>query len=202
MLPISKRKSISREGVFLDVMSCSIDDSTRLAQDGSCYDRGMKSILVAYDKNRGIGAHNDLLWQRNLPADLAHFKELTTGNAIIVGRKTYESIGRPLPNRQNIIISREPLVVEGATVVHGLDEAYAAVEPGREPFVIGGGQIYALALPTVDRIYATEVDASFSQADVFFPAIAPNEWQEGIREHHSSDERNRYSYDFVTFDRV
>ncbi|HEY5695809.1 MAG TPA: dihydrofolate reductase, partial [Candidatus Saccharimonadales bacterium] len=115
----------------------------------------MKNIIVAYDKNYGIGAKNDLLWQRDLPADLQRFKELTTGNAIIMGRKTYESIGRPLPNRQNIVISREPLVIEGVTVAHTLNEAYAAVDEQKETFIIGGGQVYQLAINDADRIYAT-----------------------------------------------
>lgn len=161
----------------------------------------MKSILVAYDKNFGIGADNDLLWQRDLPADLKRFKELTTGNAIIMGRKTYDAIGRVLPNRQNIVISREVAQIEGVTVVSSLEDAYAAVEPGKEPFVIGGGQIYRLALDTVDRIYATEVDATFPQADVFFPVFAKTEWTETAREHHDADERNKYAFDFVTYDR-
>ncbi len=167
-----------------------------------CYHKNMKNIVVAYDKNRGIGAHNDLLWQRDLPADLAHFKDLTTGSAIIMGHKTYESIGRPLPNRQNIVLSREPLDIPGIIVVSNLDDAYAAVDPGKEIFVIGGGQIYALALPTIDRVYATEVDASFAQADVFFPQLATSEWRQVIREHHEHDAKNAYSFDFVTYDRI
>lgn len=162
----------------------------------------MKSIVVAYDKNYGIGAHNDLLWQRNLPADLRHFKEITTGHAIIMGRKTYDSIGMALPNRQSIVLSREDEAIEGVDVVHSLDEAYEIVEPGREPFVIGGGQVFALAFDTIDRVYATEVDAAFDQADVFFPAIDPAVWKETAREHHDADGRNLYAYDFVVYDRI
>jgi dihydrofolate reductase len=161
----------------------------------------MKTLLVAYDKNYGIGAHNDLLWQRDLPADLQRFKELTTGNAILMGRKTYESIGRPLPNRQNIVISRTPDQIEGVTVVGSLEDAYNVVEPGKEVFIIGGGQIYALAIRDADRIFATEVDAAFAHADVFFPAIDKTEWQETDRTHHQTDERNLYNYDFVTYER-
>lgn len=159
----------------------------------------MKSIVVAYDKNRGIGAANDLLWQRDLPADLQRFKELTTGNAIIMGRKTFESIGRALPNRQNIVISRGALNAVGVTVAHGLDEAYEAVEPGKEAFVIGGGQIYAQALDTVDRVYATEVDAEFPQADIFFPPLEEARWQEAEREYHPADERNKYDFDTAVY---
>jgi len=159
----------------------------------------MKTILVAYDKNLGIGAKNDLLW--HLSADLRRFKELTTGNAIIMGRKTYESIGRPLPNRQNIVISHSPDVIQGVQVVDSLQAAYDAIEAGRETFVIGGGQIYALAMDTVDQILATEVDAVFEQADIFFPAVDKRIWQETNRIHHEADERNAYNYDFVTYKR-
>nr|AIA18746.1 Dihydrofolate reductase [uncultured bacterium] len=163
----------------------------------------MKSILVAYDKRRGIGADNDLLWSRDMPADLRRFKELTTGNAIIMGWGTYKSIGRSLPNRQNIVMSRSSHdAVAGVTVVKSLEAAYAAVEPGKEVFVVGGGQIYAHAINTVDRIYATEVDATFGQADVFFPEIDTGVWHEISREHHDIDERNLYGYDFVVYERV
>lgn len=161
----------------------------------------MKSIIVAYDQNHGIGASNDLLWLRDLPADLKHFKELTTGQAVIMGRKTYESIGRPLPNRQNIIVSRQGRQIEGVTVVSSLEEAYEAVQPGKTPFIIGGGAIYQLAVEDVERIYATEVLAAFP-AEVFFPALNPSEWQEISREHHWADERNKYDFDFVIYDRI
>lgn len=161
----------------------------------------MKSIVVAYDKNFGIGAENDLLWLRDLPDDLKHFKDKTMGQAIIMGHKTYDSIGRPLPGRQNIVISRQPLEIEGATVVSSLEDAFAAVEPGKDGVVIGGGQIYALAYDVVDVIFATEVQAEFPQASVFFPKIDPSNWQEESREHHEADERNKYDFDFVTYRR-
>lgn len=162
----------------------------------------MKSILVAYDRQRGIGADSDLPWQRDMPADLKRFKELTTGNAIIMGWNTYESIGRVLPHRQNIVMSRSPrTAAEGMTIAGSLESAYAAVEPGRETFVIGGGQVYAQALSTVDRVFATEVDATFENATVFFPVLDMTAWKETSREHHDSDERNKYSYDFVIYER-
>lgn len=160
----------------------------------------MKSIVVAYDKNYGIGAKNDLLWHRDLPSDLKHFREVTTGGAIIMGRNTFDSIGRALPNRQNIVVTRgmhEP--VDGVEFVDSLDAAYNAVESGRETYVIGGGQIYALAMNTIDKMIATEVDAVFDNADIFFPAIDKTVWQEKDRVHHEADERNRYNYDFVTY---
>lgn len=162
----------------------------------------MKTIVVAYDKNYAIGANNDLLWQRDIPADLRHFKNITTGGAIIMGRKTYESIGRPLPNRQNIVISRQGGSIDGVRVVDSLKAAYDSVENGHEAYIIGGGQIYTLALDTVDCIMATEVDAVFKQADVFFPAIDRTKWREVMRESHAKDDRNLYNYDFVTYERI
>jgi len=160
----------------------------------------MKNILVAYDQNYGIGAANDLLWLRDLPADLRHFRDLTTSNAIIMGRKTFDSIGRPLPNRQNIVISHQPLIIEGVTVLDTLEKAYAAVDLDKEAFVIGGGEIYRLALDTADRIYATEVQETF-RADVFFPALDKTIWHETTRQHHVADDKNKYSFDFVTYER-
>lgn len=159
----------------------------------------MKTIVVAYDKKRGIGAENDLLWHRDLPTDQRHFKEVTSGGALIMGRKTYESIGRPLPGRQSIVISRNDESIPGVTVVHSLEDAYAAVEDGRGVFIAGGGQIYTLALDTVDCIVATEVDAVFNQADIFFPSIDMSVWKEDRREHHEKDEANLYDFDFVTY---
>ncbi|MGH7241353.1 MAG: dihydrofolate reductase [Candidatus Saccharimonadales bacterium] len=158
----------------------------------------MKTIVVAYDQAHGIGADNDLLWQRDLPADLAHFKAITTGGTIIMGRKTYESIGRPLPNRQNIVVSRSGFEAEGVLVVDSLQSAYEAAE--QPVFVIGGGQIFAQALPDVDTVYATEVRVIFPKASVFFPVLG-DEWQEVSREHHQKDAQNRYDYDFVTYKR-
>jgi dihydrofolate reductase len=158
----------------------------------------MKAIIVAYDQNRGIGAANDLLWLRSLPADLAHFKESTTGGTVIMGRKTYESIGRPLPNRQNIVVSRSGFTAEGVLTVDSLEKAYAAAE--NDVFVIGGGEIYAQAIADVDTILATEVQETFPAATVFFPALG-DKWREQSRETHQSDEKNLYPYDFVTYSR-
>lgn len=161
----------------------------------------MKAIIVAMDRNRGIGAENDLLWQRDLPADLAHFKRLTTGKSIIMGRKTFESIGRPLPDRQNIIVSRSgALGVEGTMTAASLPTAYALAQ--YDVFVIGGGEIYQQAMYDVDRLYVTEVHTVFPEASVFFPKIDLDVWQEMSREHHKADERNKYAFDFVTYIRT
>lgn len=163
----------------------------------------MKRIIVAYDKNYGIGADNDLLWKRDLPADLKHFKDLTVGTSLVMGRKTFESIGRALPGRENIVISSTDIAIDGIKTVRGLDEAYD-LATHETISVIGGGQIYNLALDTVDEIVATEVQATFPQADIFFPAINTSKWheKEASRKHHDADDRNKYPFDFVTYTRL
>ena len=160
------------------------------------------AIVVAYDKNRGIGTGGDLPWGRSLLADLAHFKELTTGGAVVMGRKTYESIGgRPLPNRKNIVLSTGEVV--GAIGAKNFAQAlqFASEEPNQDIFVIGGERVFAEALPEVDTIYATEVDYSFSDADVFFPQINVNQWEEISRTSQKANEQNKYSFDFVEYRR-
>lgn len=158
-----------------------------------------KSIVVAYDKQRAIGAKGDLPWGRSLPADLAHFKRLTLGGSVIMGRKTFESIGRrPLPDRENIVISSKPTGVKGVLTAVNLSSALALA---RYPvFLIGGSRVYKEALSQADVIYATEVDAVFEQADTFFLEIGP-EWHEVSRTHHAADERNAYALDFVEYRR-
>lgn len=159
----------------------------------------MKSIVVAYDSNYGIGASNDLLWKRDLSADLAHFKRLTMGGSLIMGRNTFESIGRALPGRENIVVThRPPLEVVDIIVADSLTKAYEMAHNNQ--FIIGGGQIYEQSLPDVDVIYATEVHALFPQAEIFFPKLGIN-WNETSREVHSADNRNKYDYDFVVYTR-
>ena len=159
----------------------------------------MKAIVVALDEHMGIGANNDMMWSRDLPADLAHFKKITTGGSIIMGRNTFESIGRPLPERENIVVSSKPVGVPGVLTAASLESAY---ELARYPiFVIGGGQVYAQAMKDMDRLYVTEVKALFEQATVFFPAIDTTIWHEVSREHHDADEKNKYAFDFVVYDK-
>lgn len=158
----------------------------------------MISIVVALDKNRGIGLKNGLPW--TLPADLRHFKEVTMGHPIIMGRKTHESIGRALPGRKNIIITRnEGYVAEGCEVVHSLEEAIALAGAG-EVCIIGGGEIFVMALPMAQKLYVTEVDHVFS-ADVYFPEINPDEWKVVSRDSHKADEKNPHDYAFVVYER-
>jgi len=159
----------------------------------------MKCMIVAYDTNRGIGADNDLLWQRELPADLARFRQMTTGHTIIMGRRTFESIGRALPGRQNIVVTHRAVDVEGVTSVDSLSKAYQLA--AHDAYIIGGGTIYEQALDDVEKIYATEVQAAFAQATVFFPVL-DDRWEETAREHHEADAQNKYAYDFVTFTRT
>lgn len=161
----------------------------------------MKAIVVAMDKNRGIGAENDLLWLHDLPADLAHFKKLTVGKSVIMGRKTFESIGSPLSDRQNIVVSRSgPIGIKGVLTAHSPEAAYALAQ--YEVRVIGGGQIFADTIDDMDVLYVTEVDAEFPQATVFFPVIDTNKWREVSREHHEVDEKNKYAFDFVKYERA
>ncbi|MEO5499443.1 MAG: dihydrofolate reductase [Candidatus Saccharimonadales bacterium] len=165
----------------------------------------MTNILVAYDQQRAIGAENDLPWGRSLPGDLAMFKKLTLGTSVIMGRKTFDSLPpmfRPLPGRENIVLSRNPsLDIEGVICVNSLAAAISAAT--KEVFVIGGGQIYQDALPITDTIYATEVQATFPEADTFFPETDYNEWQQYYRVHNSAKEDGDvYDYDFVRYDRI
>ena len=157
----------------------------------------MKYMIVAYDENRVIGGNNAIPWQGLVPADMKHFRELTAGNTIIMGRNTFDSIWRPLPNRQNIVISRTQQSIAGVTVVSSLAEAYALAE--RNIFIIGGTQIYHLALKDVDILYATEIHTA-THGDIVFPALG-DDWQETAREDHMADEKNKVNYSFVTYTR-
>lgn len=158
------------------------------------------ALVVAVAHNGVIGGNNQLLW--HLPADLKHFKQITTGHVVIMGRKTHESIGRALPNRQNVVISRQAgYQAEGCVVVGSLDEALQTLAPDATAYVIGGGQIYQQALPIAHKIYLTEVKHTV-EGDTFFPALSPDEWREISRISHSADEKNPYAYDFVEYVKV
>lgn len=161
------------------------------------YDKRMKYIIVAYDRNHLIGGANRLLWEGDMRSDMRRVRALTTGNAIIMGRRTYESIGRPLPNRQNIVVTHRAIETEGVATADSLQKAFEIVEPGREAYVFGGGQIYEQALSFVDRVLATEIDAEF-EGDTFFPILG-DDWTEAEREDHPADEENLYPFSFVTY---
>ncbi|NVJ98618.1 MAG: dihydrofolate reductase [Alphaproteobacteria bacterium] len=157
------------------------------------------SLIVAMAKDRAIGRDNDLPW--HLPADLKYFKAVTMGKPIVMGRKTYESIGRPLPGRRNIVITRnENWQADGVDVVSSLAEAKALAEQHDEAMIIGGAQIYGQALEYVDRLYITEVDLTVPDADAHFPEFGAMGWQETSREHHVAD-GDKPAYAFVVYER-
>jgi dihydrofolate reductase len=156
------------------------------------------TIIVAVDQQGGIGINNTLPWR--LPEDLAHFKRTTTGHPIIMGRKTFDSIGRPLPNRRNIVITRNPdWRHEGVESVSSLEAAMALTD-GQPAFVIGGAQIFVEALPLSERLIVTEIGKTFT-CDVFFPPIAPAQWRELARETHRSEQAG-LDFDVVTYQRL
>lgn len=161
----------------------------------------MIAIVVAAAENNVIGKDNDLIW--HLPADLKHFKNLTMGHPMIMGRKTYEAIGKPLPGRTSIVVtSQQDYKAEGCVVVHSLEEAIAK---GREldqvqVSIIGGANIYEQALRFTDKVYLTRIHHTF-EGDAFFPELSENEWQVVAQQHHEPDAKKEYSYTFLTLDR-
>ena len=161
----------------------------------------MIASIAAYDRNRTIGSNGHIPWQGKMRADARFFRDMTLGHPVIMGRGTYESMGRLLPNRLNIIVTSHNSSIPDAIVVSSLPEAYDKAQASDEQaFVIGGGQIYTAAMDDIDRIYATEIDAH-TDGDAHFPAIDPAKWHEISREHHEADEQNIYDYDFVIYER-
>jgi len=157
------------------------------------------SIVVAISQNYAIGKDNKLLWY--LPKDLKHFKEITTGHTVIMGRKTYESVGKPLPNRRNIIITRQRVMIEGCEVVNSVEAALALCKDEAEVFIVGGAEIYRQALHLTDRIYLTIIHENF-EGDTYFPEIKADLWKETERQDHEPDEKNLLPYSFITYERV
>jgi dihydrofolate reductase len=168
-------------------------------------DKTSVALIVAMASNRVIGRNNQLPWY--LPNDLKYFKATTMGKPIIMGRKTYESIGKPLPGRTNIVLTtNKNFSAEGVKVVHSVEQALsvadavAALEGAQEVMVIGGAEIYSLMLPTADRLYLTEVKAEVD-GDAFFPELDWSAWQERGREDFAAEGPNPFDYSFVVFDR-
>lgn len=158
-------------------------------------------ILVACDENRVIGKNNALIW--HLPADLKRFKELTTGNVIIMGRKTFDSIGRPLPNRITIVITRQmDYQQEGVIIVHSLEEAILKAKSLHrgDIYIVGGAEIYRMAMEVADEIELTLLHDIF-EGDAFFPEIDSTVWKEVCKERGVTDDKNPYQYSFVTYRR-
>jgi dihydrofolate reductase len=155
------------------------------------------TLIVARARNGVIGANGRLPWR--LPEDLAHFRRTTMGHPIVMGRRTWESIGRPLPGRRNVVISRQPgFTAAGAEVVADLDAALALCAGAGEVFVIGGAQVYHEALPRAQRLVLTEIDAEFA-GDTHFAPPDPAQWREAAREHHPPAAGRGFALDFVTY---
>lgn len=157
----------------------------------------MITIIAAIAENNALGKNNKLIW--HLPADLKRFKKVTLNHHIIMGRKTFESLGKPLPNRTTIIITRNTnYKVEGCIVVNSLKEAINAAKSDENPYILGGAEIYNQALDVADKLDLTFVHHKF-EADVFFPKIDTKIWKEVSRENFNADEQNNYNYSFVTY---
>jgi len=160
----------------------------------------MISMIVAMADNRAIGKNNAMLW--HLPDDFKHFKAVTMGKPILMGRKTFESIGRPLPGRENIVITRnKAFAADGVTIVYSVEAALEAAKKYDEVMIIGGDSFYQQMLLRSDRLYITEVHQNF-EADAFFPEIDLTQWHEVERVEHTMDERHAYDYSFVSYVRV
>ena len=157
------------------------------------------SIIVAVGENNEIGYKNGLLWR--LPADLKRFRELTTGHTVVMGRKTFESLPNgPLPNRKNVVISRNPQFTHpDCLVFSSLEEAFFKLSSEKEVYVIGGSQIYYQALPYASVLYLTRVHASFPKADTFFPEIDWTKWIKRCEEKHPADEKSKFSFTFYEY---
>jgi dihydrofolate reductase len=161
------------------------------------------SAIAAVGKGLELGAGNDLLW--HLPDDFSWFVQHTRGKPVIMGRKTMQSLGKPLKNRLNIVITRNPeSVQEGFYGTDSLENAleYAKSQYNDEIFIIGGGEIYKQSLDLLDKLYITEVEGNFPEADTFFPDFDKSLWKETFREHHQVDEKHQYAFDFVILEKI
>ena len=161
----------------------------------------MISLIAAIGRNNELGKDNALLW--HLPEDMKHFKKITELHSVIMGRKTFESIGKPLPNRRNIIITRDANYKQkGAEIVHSLAGALDLFpDHSEELMVIGGAEIYKLAMPIADKLYITHIDAEDPEADSFFPEIIPIVWNEISHEEHKKDAKNPFNYTFSVYEK-
>lgn len=156
----------------------------------------MLSIIVAVANNGIIGDQNSLLW--HIREDMLRFKRITTGHPVIMGRKTFESIGRPLPNRTNVVVSRQNIEIEGCIVVHSLEEAITSFSGEEEIFIIGGAQIYEQALPLADKIYLTLVHRDYD-GDTSFPQVNEDDWEETSREDYERGEKFDAPFSFIDY---
>jgi len=157
------------------------------------------TLVAAASENNVIGKGGTIPW--DLPDDFKHFHDVTAGKPIIMGRKTHESIGRVLPDRRNIIVTRQDMQIPGCNVVHSIEEALEIVKQDIEACVIGGGEIYALALPFATHIDITRVHTTIPDGNAFFPEFSEEEWQEVSTERHEADEKHAYSFTFYLYER-
>lgn len=159
------------------------------------------AIIVATDEQGLIGKDNDLPWK--LSADLQYFRRVTMGKPIIMGRNTHDSIGRALPGRKNIIVTKNKAYqAEGCMVVHSVDDALLACEQVEEVMVMGGASLYEQFLPRADKLYLTQVHASLTEGDTWFPKWHKNEWSEISREDYLADDKNDYAYSFIVYEKI
>ena len=158
------------------------------------------SLIAAMAKNNVIGSNNSLIW--HLPADLKHFKNITSGHTVIMGRKTYESIGKPLPNRRNIVITHsDTFTAEGCEIFYSLQEAVDACLEEEEVFIIGGAEIYKQSLHAADKLYITRIYKEF-EGDAHFPEFSLSEWRLLSYYRHHADEKNEHEYSFSEYERI
>jgi dihydrofolate reductase len=157
-------------------------------------------LVVIADENNGIGKDNELL--AKMPEDLKHFKKLTTGFPVIMGRKTFNSVGnRPLPNRRNIVVTRQSLSFEGAEIAHSLEDALKLCRADEKISIVGGETIFRQAMPLANVIELTRLHHTFP-ADTFFPEIDPTQWQQTASEEHPADSKNPYPFTFLSFSKI
>lgn len=156
----------------------------------------MINIIAAISKNNVLGKDNKLLW--HLPNDLKYFKKITTGKTVVMGRKTFESIGKPLPNRRNIVVSNRNLNIENVEIVNNIKDIISLND---DIFIIGGGEIYKSTINLADKLYITLIDFEFS-GDVYFPDIDLTKWKITNKEYHQKDEKNKYDYTFIIYERI
>ena len=187
---IKEEKVIAKSQAYNDVLESKTTSEKKTSE---------LTIIVAAGENDAIGKDNDLIW--HLSDDLKRFKSLTNGHHIIMGRKTFESFPKPLPNRTHIVITRQKdyQAPEGVIIVNNLDDALDAARNDKQPFIIGGGEIYKQSMALANRIELTRVHSSFENADTYFPEIDETQWKEVGRSTHDADEKHAHAFSFVTY---
>lgn len=201
-------KLVSKQQVHIDKIKKNLKSEAPIIAESEVYNETqllqndqVLTIIVAAGENNAIGKDNDLIW--HLSDDLKRFKSLTSGHCIIMGRKTFESFPKPLPNRTHIVITRQAdyKVPEGVVVVNSLEDAISKSKQDVQPYIIGGGEIYKQALEIANKIELTRVHESFEDADTFFPELDSNSWKEVSNTFHKKDENHDYEFSFLTYER-